>query len=302
VVIRAENVTFRYGRGQTVLSGVSCEVVAGEVLAIAGPNGAGKSTLVALLDGLLTPTAGRVVLDGRPVAARPRREVARAIGYVAQSAEFHFPLTALEYVLQGRFAHGHLLGFETDEDLEAANRALEMTDTTAFAARHLGELSGGERQRVMLARALAQEPRALLLDEPTANLDIAHQVRMLDLVRGLAHGRAMAVAVVTHDLNLAAEFADRLLLLGAGEVRGHGTPRDVLTPDRIGAVFGAPVVVDTNPVNGAPRVTVVAPRETEKRAVENGRTQRAEGSEGELHSAFGSLPSTTSPSTKGRRT
>jgi len=259
-VIRAEDVTFRYGRGEPVLTGVSCEVASGEVLAVAGPNGSGKSTLVALLDGLLAPSGGRVLLDGRAVASYSRREVALAVGYVAQSADFHFPFTVLEYVLQGRFAHGHLLGFETDEDLEAAGRALEMTGTGAFAARRLDELSGGERQRVMLARALAQEPRALLLDEPTANLDITHQVRTLDLVRSLAHGCRMAVAVVTHDLNLAAEFADRILLLCGGEVRGDGAPRDVLTPERVEAVFGAPVVVDTNPINGAPRVTVVAPR------------------------------------------
>jgi iron complex transport system ATP-binding protein len=261
VVIRAEEVTFRYGRGEPVLRGVSCEVAAGEVLAVAGPNGSGKSTLVALLDGLLAPASGRVTLDGRPLAGVSRREVSRAVGYVAQSAEFHFPLTVLEYVLQGRFAHGHLLGFETDADLEAARRALEMTDTAAFASRHIGELSGGERQRVMLARALAGEPRALLLDEPTATLDISHQVRMLDLVRGLAHAGRMAVAVVTHDLNLAAEFADRVLLLGGGEVRGAGAPGDVLTPELIESVFGAPVVVDRSPVTGAPRVTVVAPRE-----------------------------------------
>jgi iron complex transport system ATP-binding protein len=261
VVIRAERVTFGYRRGEPALSDVSCEIGAGEVVAVAGPNGSGKSTLVGLLDGLLAPASGRVLLDGRPVAAMRRRDVARAVGYVAQSTDVHFPLTVLEYVLQGRFAHGHLLGFETDADLAAARRALEMTGASAFASRHMGELSGGERQRVMLARALAQEPRALLLDEPTANLDISHQVRVLDLVRDLAHGCRMAVAVVTHDLNLAAEFADRILLLACGEVRGDGPPRDVLTPERIEAVFGTPVVVDANPANGAPRVTVVVPRE-----------------------------------------
>jgi iron complex transport system ATP-binding protein len=260
-VIEARDVGFRYGRGQRVLDGVSCEVVPGEVLTIAGPNGCGKSTLMALLDGLLEPESGEVLLDGRPMRGRTRREVARAVSYVAQSTDFHFPLTVLEYVLQGRFAHGHLLGFETDEDLAAAERALEMTGTTAFAGRHIDQLSGGERQRVMLARSLAQEPRALLLDEPTANLDIAHQVRMLDLVRSLAHGCRIAVAVVTHDLNLAAEFADRIVVLGGGTVRGLGAPREVLTPDLIEAVFGAPVVVDRSPVTGAPRITVVAPRE-----------------------------------------
>jgi iron complex transport system ATP-binding protein len=266
VVIRAESITYRYGRGAPVLRDVSFEVVPGEVLAVAGPNGSGKSTLVSLLDGLLAPERGRVLLDGRPVTSYARREVARRVGYVAQTAELHFPLTVLEYVLQGRFAHGHLLGFETDEDLEAARRALEMTGTEPFAPRHLDELSGGERQRVMLARALAQEPRALLLDEPTANLDIAHQVRMLALVRALAHGCRMAVVVVTHDLNLAAEFADQILLLREGEVRGLGAPRDVLTPELLEETFDTRVLVDASPASGAPRITVVAPREAETQA------------------------------------
>lgn len=257
-MIRAESVSFRYGRSAPVLRDVSIDVREGEVLAIAGPNGSGKSTLVSLLDGLLTPQSGRVLLDGRQMRGIPRREVARSVGFVAQSAEFHFPLTVLEYVLQGRFAHGHLLGFETDTDVEAANRALQQTGAEAFAARHLEELSGGERQRVMVARALAQEPRVLLLDEPTANLDIAHQIRILALVRSLAHGCRMAVAVVTHDLNLAAEFADRVVLLADGELRGSGTPHEVLTPELLESVFGTPVLVDANPVTGAPRITVLA--------------------------------------------
>jgi iron complex transport system ATP-binding protein len=258
VVIRAENVSFRYGRSAAVLRDVSVDVREGEVLAIAGPNGSGKSTLVSLLDGLLAPESGRVLLGERSLQSIPRREIARSVGFVAQSAEFHFPLTVLEYVLQGRFAHGHLLGFETDHDVEAASRALQMTGAESFAARHLDELSGGERQRVMVARALAQEPRVLLLDEPTANLDIAHQIRILALVRSLAHGCRMAVAVVTHDLNLAAEFADRVVLLADGQVRGCGTPQETLTPERLESVFGTPVLVDANPVTGAPRITVLA--------------------------------------------
>lgn len=257
-MIRAESVTFRYGRSAPVLREVSVEVREGEVLAIAGPNGSGKSTLISLLDGLMTPAGGRVLLDGRPLDEIPRREVARSVGFVAQSAEFHFPLTVLEYVLQGRFAHGHLLGFESDGDVEAAMRALQMTGAESFAARHLDELSGGERQRVMVARALAQEPSVLLLDEPTANLDIAHQIRILALLRSLSHGCRMAVAVVTHDLNLAAEFADRVVLLADGQVRGCGTPREILTPERLELVFGTPVLVDANPVTGAPRITVLA--------------------------------------------
>jgi iron complex transport system ATP-binding protein len=259
VVIRVESVTFGYRRAAPILRDVSFELAAGEFLAIGGPNGSGKSTLVSLLDGLRSPDRGRVLLDGRPVGAYSRREVARRIAYVAQSADVHFPFTVLEYVLQGRFAHGRVFGFESDEDVSAARRALEMTATTGFESRRIDELSGGERQRVMLARALAQEPRALLLDEPTANLDISHQLRMLDLVRNLVHGCGLAAAVVTHDLNLAAEFADRILMLKAGEVRGLGSPRDVLTPELVADVFDARVLVDASPASGAPRVTLVAP-------------------------------------------
>jgi iron complex transport system ATP-binding protein len=261
-MIRAEDVHFRYGRGQAVLRGVSFEAQPGQVLAVIGPNGSGKSTLIKVLDGLLAPEPGRILLDGRPLAEHSRREVARAIGYVAQAADLHFPLTTLEYVLQGRFAYGHMLGFETDADLDAAHAAMALTGTTDLADRHLDELSGGERQRCMLARALAQGPRVLLLDEPTANLDISHQVRTLDLVRRLAHASGLAAVVVSHELNLAAEFADRILLLSQGEVRALGAPRDVLTAERLHDLFGTPVLVDQNPTSGAPRITVIAPAET----------------------------------------
>jgi iron complex transport system ATP-binding protein len=260
-MIRAEDVHFRYPRGgDWVLRGVSLEVNPGELLAVLGPNGSGKSTLVRALDGLLAAAHGRILLDGRPIGAYARLEVARAIGYVAQSVDLHFPLTALEYVLQGRFAHGRGLGFESDADVSIAEEAMRMTDTSAFAGRHLSELSGGERQRCMLARALAQRPRALLLDEPTANLDISHQVRTLDLVRQQTRVGGLGAVVVTHEINLAAEFADRVLLLDRGEVRAIGTPGDVLTRDRIRNLFETDVLVDENPLSGAPRVTLIAPR------------------------------------------
>lgn len=259
-MIRAEEVHFRYGRhGAWVLQGVSLNVEPGALTAIVGPNGSGKSTLVRLLDGLLAPERGRVLLDGHPVQSLSRRAVARAIGYVAQTIDIHFPLTALEYVLQGRFAHGQVLGFETEEDIAAAGEAMALTETSELAGRHLSELSGGERQRCMLARALAQRPRALLLDEPTANLDISHQVRVLDLVRRFTRSRGLAAVVVTHEINLAAEFADRVLLLHRGEAVALGPPREVLTRERVEQLFGTPVLVDQNPLSGAPRVTLIAP-------------------------------------------
>jgi iron complex transport system ATP-binding protein len=262
--LAASDVVFAYGRAEPVLRGVSVDVNAGELLAILGPNGSGKSTLVKLLDGLIAPRSGSVLLDGRPVTSYARRDVARRIGYVSQTSDVHFPLTATEYVLQGRFAYGHVLGFESEHDLEATRWAMEVTETDVFAERHLDELSGGERQRCMVARALAQEPGVLLLDEPTANLDISHQVRTLALVSRLAHGCGLAAVVVTHEINLASEFADRVLLLRRGEVKGLGAPRDVLTREMVEDVFRTPVLVDESPASGAPRVTVVPPRKDER--------------------------------------
>jgi iron complex transport system ATP-binding protein len=239
-----------------VLKGVSFNASAGEVLAILGPNGSGKSTLIKTVVGLLSPERGRVSLDGRDVHRMPRREAARIIGYVAQESSVRFPLTALEYVLQGRFAQGRLLGFESDDDLAESRRAMELTDTLPFAARLVGELSGGERQRVTLARALASSPRLLVLDEPVANLDISHQVKTLELIRGLVEAGTMSAIVVTHDLNLAAEFATRVLMLKGGEVLACGRPCETMTASLLSDLFGAGLLVDLNPLTGSPRVTL----------------------------------------------
>ncbi|HEU4391005.1 MAG TPA: ABC transporter ATP-binding protein [Blastocatellia bacterium] len=239
-----------------VLKGVSFDVAEGEVLAVLGPNGSGKSTLIKIIVGILNADSGIVTLDGRDLHSMRRREAARLIGYVAQESSVRFPLTALEYVLQGRFAQGRLLGFETEDDLLAAKRSMEMTETLGFSSRLVGELSGGERQRVTLARALASRPRLLVLDEPVANLDISHQVKTLQLVRALVADGVTSAIVVTHDLNLAAEFATRVLMLKRGEVLACGSPRETMTAPRLSEVFGASLLVDLNPVTGAPRITV----------------------------------------------
>jgi iron complex transport system ATP-binding protein len=246
----------RFGYGSPLLKGVTFAVRDGELLALLGPNGAGKSTLAKLIVGILRPASGKLLLDGRDLQTMSRREAARLIGYVAQESTVLFPLTAMEYVLQGRFAQGRLIGFESDEDLSEARRVMELTETTEFAARPVQELSGGERQRVMMARALVSRPRLLVLDEPVANLDIAHQVKMLELVRRLTANGEMAAIVVTHELNLAAEFASSVLLLKAGEVIAHGPPREVMTESHLHNVFDAPLVVDANPTSGAPRITI----------------------------------------------
>ena len=238
-----------------VLKAVSFDVADGELLAVLGPNGSGKSTLIKIIVGVLSPGSGVVTLDGRDLHSMRRREAARLIGYVAQESSVRFPLTAFEFVLQGRFAQGRLLGFESEEDLLEAKRAMEMTETLEFASRLIGELSGGERQRVTLARALASRPRLLVLDEPVANLDISHQVKTLELVRRLVADRSKSAIVVTHDLNLASEFATRILMLKCGEVLACGPPRETMTSSRLGEVFGANLLVDLNPLTGAPRIT-----------------------------------------------
>lgn len=254
-MLEVRDIQFSYGA--PVLKGVSFEIGAGQLLAVLGPNGSGKSTLLKIIVGILSPDEGSVLVDGQDLSSIKRREAARLIGYVAQDSAVRFPFTAMEFVLQGRFAQGRLIGFESAKDIQEANRAMELTHTTQFASRLVVELSGGERQRVMLARSLASRPRVLVLDEPVANLDISHQVRMLDLVRRLTVESEMSAIVVTHELNLAADFASSALLLKAGEMIAFGAPRDVMTEPLLRSVFETDLIVDANPVSGSPRVTLI---------------------------------------------
>ena len=249
----------RFSYVEPVLKGLSFEVGSGKTLAVLGPNGSGKTTLLKTVVGILSPSSGTVLIDGRNLTRASRREAARLVGYVAQESAVRFPLTAMEFVLQGRFAQGRLVGFESEEDVREAERAMNLTETTSFSSRIVSELSGGERQRVMLARALASRPKLLVLDEPVANLDISHQVKMLDLVSRLVAAEGMSAVVVTHELNLAAEFATAVLLLKSGEVVAFGEPADVLSEERLRSVFNTDLIVDVNPMSGAPRVTLVRP-------------------------------------------
>ncbi|HTG14321.1 MAG TPA: ABC transporter ATP-binding protein [Blastocatellia bacterium] len=249
----------RFSYGEPVLKGLSFEVGAGKTLAVLGPNGSGKTTLLKTIVGILSPSTGSVLIDGRNLTKASRREAARLIGYVAQESAVRFPFTAMEFVLQGRFAQGRLVGFESEEDVREAERAMDLTETTSFSSRIVSELSGGERQRVMLARALASRPKLLVLDEPVANLDISHQVKMLDLVSRLVAEEGMSAVVVTHELNLAAEFATAVLLLKSGEVVAFGEPADALREERLRSVFETDLIVDVNPRSGSPRITLVRP-------------------------------------------
>src|SRR5215510_13497375 len=258
-LLSVQGLSFRFG-DRHVLDAVSFTVEGGELLALVGPNGSGKTTLLKSLLGILKPVGGGVRLGGHDISSLSRREIARLVGYVPQDSSVNFPLTALEFVLQGRCAHGRVLGFENDRDVAEAHWAMEMTGTLELAGRAVTELSGGERQRVTVARALAGRPRLLLLDEPVANLDISHQVKTLDLVRRLTADGEISAVVVTHELNLASEFATTALMLKHGKVLAHGAPDRVFTEAALSALFGAELLVDKNPVSGAPRVTLVAPR------------------------------------------
>jgi len=247
-MIRARRLSFGYGR--PLLVDVDLDVARGELVGILGANGAGKSTLARLLLGLAAPSAGQVSIDDRDLATLPPRERARLVAAVLQDEPFEFPFTALEVVLMGRRARLGPFGFESAADLEAAERAMRDTGVLDLAARPMGELSGGERRRVLIARALAQDTPALVLDEPAAALDVRHVLELFALLDARKRAGA-AVVVVVHDLNLAAQWCDRVALLVAGAPAVVGPVDDVLTPERLGAAFGVEVTVGTHPITGA---------------------------------------------------
>ena len=255
-MLEARDITIHYGPREAV-AGVSLCPEPGEVIAIIGPNGAGKSTLLRALNGSVPLTNGEVLLGGKRIDSYARRAVARRIAVVAQEADPRFPVTVMEFVLGGRYSWTSTWGWETERDVEIARAVLRETELEDFEARFMNELSGGERQRAVLARALATEAKLYLLDEPTANLDLAHQATILRLVRGRCDDSEATAVVVTHDVNLAAEFADRVLLMKEGRAIAMGRPREVLTPELLRKVFDLEVLVDAHPISGAPRITPV---------------------------------------------
>lgn len=255
-MLEAKDVSVNYGERQAV-AGVSLRVEPGTMTAIVGANGAGKSSLLRALNGSIQPSAGMVLLDDQPLSSFARRAIGRRIAVVSQEALLAFPVSVLEYVLGGRYAWSGSSGWgwETERDLGIASDVLQQTELADFSNRLMNELSGGERQRAVLARALATEASILLLDEPTANLDLAHQASMLQLVRTHCDERNTAAVIVTHDINLAAEFADRVVLLKNGHVIANGTPPEVLTEELLSNVLQIRVLVDAHPLSGAPRIT-----------------------------------------------
>jgi iron complex transport system ATP-binding protein len=253
VILDARDVTVSYRRmDRPALEGVSVNVAARQLVAVVGPNGSGKTTLVRALSGLRSVDRGTVLVEGRPVLAWPRAELARVVGVVPQREEVAFPLRVAETVMLGRYARLGPLARAGEVDHAAVQAALQRCDVAALAERPVDSLSGGEWQRVRVARALAQEPRALILDEPTAALDVRHEMELFELFRHLVDA-GLAGLVITHHLNLAARFADRVLLLDRGRVAATGTPTGVLTRDIVSRVFEWPVAVTTW-CDGAPQV------------------------------------------------
>ena len=255
-MIRVEGVELALG-GTDVLEGVDLRAGEGEFVGLVGPNGAGKTTLLRCINGVLEPDGGVVTVDGQPVAETPSDAVSRRVATVPQDGSVAFDFTVERVVEMGRTPHRSRLDWSDGSD--AVERAMERTGVARFRDRDVGSLSGGERRRVLLARALAQETPALLLDEPTASLDIDHQVRMLGLVTDLVNEGRTALAAI-HDLDLAARFCDRACLLSEGTIRAAGPPADVLTADTLETVFGTAAAVGVNPATGTPTVTALRDR------------------------------------------
>jgi iron complex transport system ATP-binding protein len=252
-LLSLNDVTVRY-EARTVLRNVSLDVNAGEVLALIGPNGVGKSTLLRACSGTLKPLAGRVTIDGQDVYRLRVEARAKLMAVVPQAVRLPDLFTVFETVLMGRTSYLGWLGRESDPDRAAVQAALERTCTLDLADRPIGELSGGEQQRVLIARALAQTAHVLLLDEPTAHLDLKYQASILSMVCDLAHTENYAVLIALHDLNLAAQYADRVALLSSGTVAAVGTPEEVLTENNLSPAYGLHIAVYEHPAHGAPLI------------------------------------------------
>jgi iron complex transport system ATP-binding protein len=260
-ILEARDLRFRHaGAPAALFDGLSLSIAGGSFVGLIGPNGSGKTTLLRLLAGLLRPDAGEIFLEGRPVEALPPRARARRVAVVVPESPLLFNFSVLEVVLMGRAPHLGLLGLERAEDFAVARAALRDVDLAGREDRPIQELSSGERQRALIARALAQEPRLLLLDEPTAYLDMKHALAIYEILGRLGRDLGLTVVAVSHDLNLAARHAGRLVLLHAGRKAADGAPAEVLTAERILEVYETEADVARDPGSGAPLVLPRASR------------------------------------------
>ena len=246
-ILTARELVFSYSADRPVLRGVDVSAEKGKLLCILGPNGSGKTTLLRCLLGELKITCGSVVVDGQPLQSYRPRELARLLAYVPQFPRSAFDFSSIEIVRMGRLSHTGVLGLIGPQDQEVVRLAMEMTETESFAERTLSELSGGEAQRVMIARALAQQPSVMLLDEPTSHLDVRHQMTIYRMMSRLAHDWGMAVVCVSHDVNLAARFADELLLVKDGTVHAAGPPSEVIRPEILSRAYDVEIELMDSP-------------------------------------------------------
>ena len=255
--IEISKLTFAYGHNR-VLGGVSLSIARGEMVAVLGPNGSGKTTLLKILSAVLNGN-GEVKLNGKKIESFTKRELSRLFAVVPQEIQVHFPYTVAEIVLMGRASYHSPYALEGKKDLEVARQCMELTDSLAFSDRYLHELSGGEKQRVVIARALAQEPEILLLDEPSAFLDLKHQVHVFELLHRLNRERGLTVVAALHDLNFAALYFPRLILLYDGNILRDGTPGDVLKEEVIEKVYGVKVRIQNDPTGAGPQLFISKP-------------------------------------------
>lgn len=267
IAYEIESVRFRYQAGSSdgadwILDDVGFQVKAGEVLGIVGPNGSGKTSLLKILANVLIPQQGTLRLFRNDFATLTPQDMARLVAYVPQDTQQSFPFTVAETVVMGRFAQRRQswwsggFGWEDETDIAVAAQAMGTVDITHLAQRLVPDLSGGERQRTVIARALAQVPTVLLLDEPTAFLDLQHQVDICRVIRQLKEERGLTIVLVSHDLNLVSQYCDRILLLDRGRVIRLGCPEEVIEPEALEAVYRCRVLVDRHPDTGLPRVTL----------------------------------------------
>jgi len=253
IKLEMQNVTLGYG-SKVVVRDITFSMMPGEMVGLVGPNGSGKSTIIKALCRTISQWSGKVMIDGKDISRIPRKDLALLVGVVPQTAVLPSAFTAFEIVLMGRNPHLGLFQYEGPGDMAIAWQAMERTSTQHLAERRIGELSGGEIQSIVIARALTQETEAILLDEPTANLDIGRQIEILDLIKGLCRENRLTVVAALHDLNLASHYCDRLVLINDSRIRAEGTPAEVISPENINEVYGSGSYVHTHPLSGLPAV------------------------------------------------
>lgn len=255
-LLRIDNLSGGYYR-KDIIKGLSLDINRGDFLVIIGPNGSGKTTFLRLLSRVLKLKEGNIFYQDQDITRMNLKEFCRSVAFVSQDIFTDFSFTVEELVLMGRIPHLARLQFETKRDIQIAQKMLALTDTLNLKDKRIDELSAGERQRVVIARALAQEPELLFLDEPTAHLDIGHQVQVLDLLQKLNQSRKLTIVMILHDLNLASSYANRIVLLDQGRVFKEGPPEAVLTYQNIEQVYKTVVLVNNHPVTGKPNVVLV---------------------------------------------